>query len=35
VIGEFIERYNTRWLIDRHGYRPPTEVRTSFTRQAA
>jgi putative transposase len=27
VIGEFIARYNTEWLIERLGYRPPTAVR--------
>ncbi len=35
VIGEFIERYNTEWLLERHGYRTPADVRASFTRQAA
>ena len=35
VIGEFIERYNTQWLLERHGHRTPTEVRASLTRQAA
>jgi putative transposase len=35
VIGEFIERYNRAWLLERHGYRTPVEVRTSFLRLAA
>jgi transposase InsO family protein len=35
VIGEFIERYNTEWLLERHGYRTPAAVRASLTRQAA
>ena len=35
VIGEFIERYNRQWVLERHGYRTPTEVRASLTRQAA
>lgn len=35
VIGEFIERYNRAWLLERHGHRTPAEVRASFTRLAA
>lgn len=35
VIGEFIERYNREWLIERHGYQTPTDVRQAFTREAA
>lgn len=35
VIGEFIERYNREWLLERHGYRTPAEVRRALTRQAA
>jgi transposase InsO family protein len=35
VIGEFIERYNRGWLLERHGYRTPAEVRQEFTRMAA
>jgi putative transposase len=35
VIGEFVERYNRAWLLERHGYRTPAEVRTSFRRHAA
>lgn len=35
VIGEFIEQYNRAWLLERHGYRTPAEVRASFTRMTA
>jgi len=35
VIGEFIERYNHQWLLERHGYRTPVEVRRALTRMAA
>jgi len=35
VIGEFVERYNREWLIERHGYRTPTAVRQAFTQKAA
>ena len=28
LIGEFIERYNREWLIERLGHRSPTAVRT-------
>ncbi len=35
VIGEFVERYNREWLLERHGYRTPAEVRRALTRQAA
>jgi hypothetical protein len=35
VIGEFIERYNTQWLLERHGYRTPAAIRASFSRLAA
>jgi transposase InsO family protein len=27
IIGDFITRYNTEWLIERLGYRTPTEAR--------
>lgn len=30
VIGQFIERYNREWLIERLGYRSPLEVRAEF-----
>ena len=35
VIGEFIERYNREWLLERHGHRTPAAVRASLSRQAA
>lgn len=35
VIGEFIERYNHEWRLERHGYRTPAEVRRAFTQRAA
>jgi transposase InsO family protein len=35
VIGEFVDRYNHEWLLERYGYRTPAEVRRAFTRQAA
>ena len=35
IIGEFIERYNHGWLLQRHGYRTPTEARQALTRKAA
>jgi transposase InsO family protein len=35
VISEFVERYNRAWLLERHGYRTPAEVRRVLTRQAA
>jgi len=35
AIRLFIERYNAEWLLERHGYRTPAEVRRALTRQAA
>lgn len=35
VIGKFIERYNQAWLLERHGYRTPADVRQSFTQRGA
>ncbi len=35
VIGEFIERYNQEWLLERHGHRTPTDVRRALTKKAA
>ena len=35
VIGEFIERYNRGWLLERYGYRTPAEVRRELTQKAA
>jgi transposase InsO family protein len=31
VIGAFIERYNEKWLLERHGYRTPNQVRAGLT----
>ncbi len=37
AIAEFIERYNSQWLIERHGHRTPREVYTAWleTKDAA
>ncbi|HEX2090887.1 MAG TPA: integrase core domain-containing protein [Longimicrobiaceae bacterium] len=35
VIGDFIQRYDSEWLLERHGYKTPAEVRCEFTRRAA
>ena len=35
VIDEFMERYNRGWLLERHGYRTPAQVREEFIRKAA
>ena len=35
VIGEFVETYNREWLLERHGYRTPAEVRQKLTRKVA
>jgi len=35
VIGEFIVQYNTHWMLERHDYRTPVDVRRAFTLQAA
>lgn len=35
AIGEFIVRYNAAWILERHGYRTPAEVRRAFTLEAA
>jgi hypothetical protein len=35
VIGVFIHRYNTEWLIGRLGYRTPTEVQVAAWAEAA
>jgi len=34
VLGEFITRYNTQWLIERHGHRPPAAVRQALLEAA-
>lgn len=35
IIEEFIERYNTEWLIERLGYRTPARARAEAQRAAA
>ena len=35
VIGEFIERCNREWLLERHCYRTPAEVCRTLTKKAA
>ena len=35
VIGAFIERYNNDWLLQRHGYMTPAQVREKLSRRAA
>lgn len=35
VIGTFIAQYNREWLLERHGYRTPADVRRALTRRAA
>ena len=34
-IDAFIERYNRGWLLERHGYRTPAQVRQELTLKAA
>lgn len=34
-IDAFIERYNRGWLLERHGYRTPAQVREELTLKAA
>ena len=31
ALEEFKRRYNEQWLIERHGYRPPAQVRHDLT----
>jgi len=35
VIAAFIERYNRGWLLERHRYKTPAQVRYELTRKAA
>jgi len=35
VIAAFIDRYNHEWLIERLGYRTPTQARAEGWRAAA
>jgi hypothetical protein len=34
ALRRFKRRYNNRWLIERHGYRPPSPVRSELRRIA-
>lgn len=34
-IARFIRHYNDEWLLERHGYKTPAEVRSELTRKAA
>lgn len=31
AISAFVERYDREWMLQRHGYRSPEEVRASFS----
>ena len=35
VIGAFIERYNSGWLLQRHGYLTPAQAREELGRKRA
>ncbi|MDP9352657.1 MAG: hypothetical protein M3P51_14110 [Chloroflexota bacterium] len=35
AIGTFIRRYDHEWLLERHGYMTPAEVRSQLTQLAA
>ena len=35
IIGEFIARYNTEWLIERLGHRTPAQGRADALQKAA
>ena len=35
IIAEFVERYNTQWLIERLGHRTPAQARAEAVRRAA
>ena len=35
VIGGFIERYNTEWIVERLGYRTPAQARRDALQEAA
>jgi transposase InsO family protein len=35
IIGAFIKRYNHGWILERHGYKAPTQARDHLTRAAA
>jgi len=35
IIEDFIHRYSTEWLIERHGHRTPAQARADAHRRAA
>lgn len=35
VIGAFIERYDTQWILERHDYQTPAEARASLQQRMA
>jgi putative transposase len=35
IVADFVGRYNREWLLERHGYMTPAEVRESFIQKAA
>ena len=35
VVGEFIERYNRQWRLEKNGYRTPYEMRENHDTKAA
>ena len=35
VIRQFVATYNHAWLLERHGYRTPADIRASLTEKAA
>ena len=35
MIGAFVERYNSSWLLQRHGYLTPAQAREKLSRKAA
>lgn len=35
IVGRWMELYNTQWLLERHGYRSPCEVREAHQAQLA
>ena len=30
VIAEFVQRYNEQWILERHAYRTPAQVRQAL-----
>jgi putative transposase len=35
AISRFVQQYNSEWLLQRHGYKTPAEVRCEYVRKAA